>query len=124
MKLRVQGNSIRLRLRQEEVATLAQGGVVEVRLAFGPDAETQQLVYRLECADTPEIGVAYRAHCVTIRLPKTDAEGWPASKQVGFEHRVPLEDGTSMHLLIEKDFKCTDVRPDENDCYPNPNISC
>lgn len=124
MKLRVQDNSIRLRLKQEEVNTLAQDGAIESRMAFGPDAETQHLVYRLEAADVTDINVVYRAHCVTVQLPNAQAKDWRDCSDVGFECDVPLEGGGSMYVLIEKDFKCLEKRVDENDCYPNPNISC
>ena len=124
MKVRVQGNSIRLRLKQEEVACLAHDESVETRMAFGPDSDSQHLVYRIEVAAIEAMDVAYQAHCVTVILPQSLAQGWDTSSEVGFEHDVPLENGGSMHVLMEKDFKCIDVRADEGDCYPNPNISC
>lgn len=124
MKVRVQGNSIRLRLQQEDVATLARDGTVETRLEFGSDADTQHLVYRIESADIPDINVAYQAHCVCVKLPVAQIQDWATSNEVGFEHDVLLDGGGSMHVLIEKDFKCINVRPDESDCFPNPNITC
>lgn len=124
MKVRVQGNSIRLRLKQNEVTTLAQHGSVETRLEFGPDAQSQHLVYRIEATDTPEIDLSYRAHLVCIHLPKAQATQWNDSDQVGFECDLSLKGAPPLQLLIEKDFKCTDIRPDENECYPNPNMSC
>ena len=124
MKVRIQGNSIRLRLKQEEVACLAQQKSVEARMAFGPDADSQHLVYRIDVADVEAMGVAYQAHCVTVILPQSLGQGWDTSSEVGFEDEVRLENGGIMHVLMEKDFKCLEVRADEGDCYPNPNVSC
>jgi hypothetical protein len=124
MKVRVQGNSIRLRLKQEEVAQLAIGQSVEARMEFGPDAASQHLVYRLESGDISQIDVGYSPNCVSIVLPHDKAQGWEKSSEIGFEDSVTLEGGKAMHVLIEKDFKCIDMRPGEGDCYPNPNISC
>ena len=45
MKLRIQGNSLRLRLTQKEVAQLCEWGRVESVVEFSPG---QELVYLLE----------------------------------------------------------------------------
>ena len=47
MKLRIQGNSLRLRLTRNEVAQLHDGGRVESSIEFGPG---RTLTYALESA--------------------------------------------------------------------------
>ena len=120
MKIRIQGNSIRLRLMQNEVATLSETGSVEDRLAFGPDAATQHLVYRLEAADVSAMSAFFRGGCVTVQLPDSDAREWISNQVVCFEHDVERDGNEAIHLLVEKDFKCIDMRPGEEDCFPNP----
>jgi hypothetical protein len=124
MKIRIQGNSIRLRLMQEEVATLSEMGSVEDRLVFGADPATQHLVYRLEAGGTPSMTTFFKEGCVTVRLPDSDARAWISNDVVGFESEVVTDGDESIHVLVEKDFKCIDKRSGEEDCFPNPSVSC
>lgn len=121
MKIRIQGNSIRLRMRREEVAALAAEGSVEDRLRFGP-ATSQHLVYRLEAVDRDAMNTYFRDGAVVVELPRAEAEAWEASDRVGFEQTVDVE-GESIAVLVEKDFKCLEERPgeDESDLFENPN---
>lgn len=124
MKIRIQGNSIRLRLMQEEVAILSKTGSIEDRLAFGADTASQHLVYRLEAADIPSMATFFKNGCVTVQLPNSDARAWIANGVVGFENEVVTAGNESVHVLVEKDFKCIDERSGEEDCFPNPSVSC
>ena len=121
MKIRIQGNSIRLRLRREEVATLAAEGLVEDRLKFGPEI-SQHLVYRLEAADRDSMNTYFRDGAVVVELPRAEAGAWELSDRVGFEQTVEAE-GESIVVLVEKDFKCLEERAgeDESDLFENPN---
>ena len=122
MKIRIQGNSIRLRLEQSEVATLSETGSIEDRLAFGADPATQHLVYRLEAANIDAMTTFFRDGCVTVQLPDADARNWISNEVVGFEHDVVSDGAEAIHVLVEKDFKCIDLRSGEEDCFPNPNV--
>lgn len=124
MKIRIQGNSIRLRLQQNEVAALSTSGSVEDRLAFGPDKATQHLVYRLEAAAISSMTATFADGCVTVQLPETDARDWLSNQVVGFAHEVVTQGDDRIHVTVEKDFKCLDVRPGEDDCFPNPKAAC
>jgi hypothetical protein len=117
MKIRIQGNSIRLRLKQNEVASLSETGLVEDRLAFGPDPSSQHLVYRLESADVDAMSTEFQNGCVTVQLPRADASEWLTNEVVGFEHNVESEGNEPISILVEKDFKC---RPEEEGLFPNP----
>ena len=119
MKIRIQGNSIRLRLKQEEVATLAETGAVEDRLKFGPD-DSQHLIYRLVAADVTGINTSFNKGVIIVDVPEEDAKTWIWSNRIGFEQDVTV-DGESIHILVEKDFKCLEERPGEDDLFPNPN---
>lgn len=121
MKIRIQGNAIRLRLKREEVAALATSGSVEDRLKFGPDP-SQHLVYRLVTADRDAMNTYFRDGAVVVELPRDEAAGWETSDRVGFEQTVEVE-GESIAVLVEKDFKCLEIRPgeDESDLFDNPN---
>ncbi len=118
MKLRIRGNSIRLRLQQSEVAQLVTQGRVEERLVFGPD---EHLVYAVESHPDPNIALLRAPGQITVRVSVEDIAEWAESDKVGFETLVDNgEDG--VHILVEKDFECLTVRSgdEDADAYPNP----
>lgn len=123
MKLRVRGNSIRLRLTQREVAELATKGRVEESVAFAPG---ERLAYALVCGDAP----ALRARCVQgsieVSIPSSLAKDWAAGEQLGLEAEQPIGPGETLRILVEKDLAC--IRPrtgeDDTDAYPNPKDHC
>jgi hypothetical protein len=46
---------------------------------------------------------------------------WASTDQVGIEGRQPVDNETSLQILIEKDFACIDGTDEENaDTFPNP----
>mgnify|MGYP001379971279 CR=1 FL=1 len=120
MKIRIQGNSIRLRLAQQEVADLSEHGSVDDCIAFGPNAASQHLVYRLVGADVSEVSTHYGEGCVTVQIPQKDAQEWVSNNVVGFENDVPIDGADSIRVVVEKDFKCLEARPGEEDLFPNP----
>jgi hypothetical protein len=125
MKLRLKGDSIRLRLDRQDLAALAGGGRVEEALRFGPDAA---FVYAVEVGEAPRGGpsASYRDGRLTVRLDRRDVEEWADGDLVGFE-RVQEVEGGSVRILIEKDFACLDRRTgpeDDAHAFPNPSKSC
>ncbi len=117
MKLRIQGNSIRLRLTRSEVRRLAEAGevVAETRVAPG-----SSLVYRLQTTDRAGLGASLSGVALTVSVPRDWVAGWPDDERVGFEGTQDAGDGRRLALLVEKDFDCLHRRPDETDLFPNP----
>ncbi|MBO3697586.1 hypothetical protein [Roseivirga sp. E12] len=119
MKLRIQGNSIRLRLTQTEVSNFGKEGVCSARLEF-PNGKS--LTYRL--VTQAELGSYFNDEVITINLPQASVESWIESDQVGIKGELPLENGDKLSILVEKDFKCLTARSeDESDMFPNPKES-
>lgn len=111
MKLRIRGNSLRLRLTQSEVAELVRVGGVENRTQLGQDA-TVGLVFRLQvssCRLAP--GVEFDGGRITVSLPEAQAKSWALENEVGIYGEEPW----GLKLSVEKDFQCLDQRPNEND---------
>lgn len=104
MKLRIEGSSLRLRLREDEVTALVERGRVEQRASFGGDGE---LAYALALADTAgaELGVRYRPGAVTVLVAPERARAWAQSDEMGLEAEVRYAD-ESLRLLVEKDLPC------------------
>lgn len=123
MKLRIRGNSLRLRLGRGEVSRLVEGGVVEEVTQFAPG---QRLVYALgTAADVNVPRASFRQDRIEVLLPPKVARDWAASDEVGISAEQPVggpgPDGT-LRLLIEKDFTCRNPAPGEDraDAFPNP----
>ena len=127
MKLRIQGNSIRLRLSQSEVTKFHETGSVSDSLSFGgPTDDT--LTYSLERTDGSEMSTVFEEGRIRIFVPVAQSENWATSEQeVGMEHlQRSNSSNETLRILVEKDFKCLADRPeeDESDNFPNPNLSC
>jgi len=118
MKLRIRGNSIRLRLSQTDLSMLLNGGVVEDSVAFpaGP-----VLTYRLETSSGESAAAEYASDRVAIRFPAGEIEAWAQPEEVALRAELPAGDGL-LELLLEKDFRCLSPRvgEDDADLFPNP----
>ena len=116
MKLRIRGNSLRLRLTKTEVAQLASSGKVEEFVDFGTSGTT--LVYGIEVSnDRHDIAATFDNGRICVYVPKENANAWTQTDLVG------LESGQNdMKIVVEKDFACAQPRTgeDEADMFPNP----
>lgn len=119
MKIRLKGNSIRLRLSQTDVAKLAAKGLIEEKFSFSKDAA---LCYRLQVQEgILKPGISYAANTIKVFIPADFTSAWPANNVVGTSALHTTEDGTEILILIEKDFKCLDdTTEDQSDNFANP----
>ncbi len=123
MKLRIRGNSIRLRLLRGEVAQFGATGAVSEKINFGVSG----LIYTLRASNAAsELSVELANNEVIITVPDTLARDWVESNEVGFEAEQKVSATETLKILVEKDFVCLD-RPedaDNQDAYPHQIISC
>jgi hypothetical protein len=111
MKLRIRGNSLRLRLTQTEVAELVYTGRLENRTQLGQEP-AQAFVLRLQLSPFRLVpGVEFDGGRITVSLPETQARSWAQENEVG----IYTEEPWGLKLSVEKDFQCLDQRPDEDD---------
>ena len=118
MKIRIEGNSIRLRLRQSEVAQLAEQGRVgeATHLPGGPFCYQLRLRPGLE-----NLEADFGPEGISVSLPEKWGKAWPGESRVGFEAILPVEGSHGLHLLVEKDFVCLDRDlAGQQDQYPHP----
>ena len=115
MKLRIQGNLLRLRLTQNEVARLLDHGLVECAIRFPTGRELCYSVASLPHA--AEVSVDYEGDSIFVVLPTAVVTQWAGNSQVSIEG--PRNSG--VEILVEKDFQCLH-KPSERDpdAYPNP----
>jgi hypothetical protein len=122
MKVRIKGDSLRLRVSPSEVARLLAEECLEETIHFMPEASAK-FAYTLQLA--PSVGrptVRYSGNTVTILLPADQANAWGTTNQVEIAEDVRLGELGSLSLLIEKDFACLDRgAADNEDTFPNPN---
>lgn len=120
MKLRIHGNTLRLRLNRSDVEQFRQTGICAGALRFGPGS---QLTYVLERTSRSTVMEAqYRQDCIRVLVPLETAQEWAGSDQISLSLNRTDHSGPS--LLIEKDFQCLE-RDDANanddaDAFPNP----
>ncbi|MEO0996498.1 MAG: hypothetical protein AAFX58_03170 [Pseudomonadota bacterium] len=120
MKLRIRGDSIRLRLTRGEVERIGAGETVAETTRLGAGTVFE---YRLVPDAAAQIPAAVlRAAVLEIRLPRAQARAWALGDEVGISASQPVDAGATLDLLVEKDFACLAPRPgeDESDMYEHP----
>lgn len=120
MKLRIKGSTIRLRLSQPEVKQIISGRGVQETVYFG---EENIFKYSLTPDNCKEICADYDNNTIKVSVPSDQLKKWAENDgEVGFEHTIHYVEGTSLYILVEKDFKCLTDRPgeDESELFENP----
>lgn len=119
MKLRIRGDSLRLRLTRSEVLHLDETGEVRETIHFGAGA----LDYVLRRGEGSAARARFEGSSITVELPRATVETWARTDQVSIVADQPLPEG-QLRLLIEKDFKCLAPREgtdeDDRDAFPHP----
>lgn len=124
MKLRINKQSVRLRLSQTDINQLRSNGLVSVPLYWGPD-ENDLFMYRLSLEEQAASVVYFSGDHIQVKVNKNDIANWLHDEQcVSFEFSIT----TAMQpltVLIERDFKCLTPRNEnEEDLFENPNSKC
>jgi hypothetical protein len=121
VKLRLQFNSVRFRLKRREVEQLARTGRVEEKILIG-SGEDDTFDYVLEstaAVSSPSATVTARG--IVVQVPSHEVMKWASTDQVGIEGGQPVDSETRLRILVEKDFACVDGTDKENaDTFPNP----
>jgi hypothetical protein len=114
MKLRIQDDSLRLRLTRGEVDDLSRGLAVERTVHFAGGQALQYVVTGSAAVPGPQ--AVYSGDTIRVILPERRLRAWAASDEVGIEG----EDGP-IRILVEKDFQCLHRdAATEPDAFPNP----
>ena len=119
MKLRIKGDSLRLRLAQGEMRTLAEQGEVEDRVSF-PGGTA--LTYRLRIdRNKPDISSSYKSNLIEILVPEAHAQSWYGTDLVTLSATEATGSG-ELRIVLEKDWACLAPREgeDESDNFPHP----
>jgi hypothetical protein len=121
MKLRIKGNSLRLRVSRSELARFQAAGRIEETIHFTAAPEAT-LTYALESAlRSSPVSVQYGTGAVTIILSQDRARIWEAQNEVGIYTTLDMGPAGSLEVVVEKDFACLDRSNEDNsDTFTNP----
>ena len=113
MKLRLQGNTLRLRLRRSDVEQLLATGRVEETVLFPGGA----LAYSLVLDDAVDVACADMTGSeIRVRLPRQQGLTWCHGEETSLS-----SPGVVPTVLVERDFVRTAVEePDDHDRFTNP----
>jgi len=121
MKLRIRGDSIRLRLKRTEVDQIAAGASIVEKTHF-PNAV---LTFRLDVSENHEAAASFNSGSLVVSLPKSKVLDWAGTDEVSLVAEQKLSGAGSLSLLIEKDFSCLEPGhhrdcEDDADTFPHP----
>ncbi|SHL67449.1 DUF7009 family protein [Hymenobacter psychrotolerans] len=108
MKLRLEDNTLRLRLSAEEVADFGRTGQLQTVVPLGP-AALDTLTYVLVRAaglGGLELQLAYSPGHITVQVPAAVADEWTASETISLRCSYPVAGNQVLHILVEKDLGC------------------
>jgi len=120
MKLRLYGDSIRLRLNPAEVEEFARSGSVHATTHFTADCS---FLYRLKADAAIEQPSATLTACeLCITVPRAEVVDWAATDRVAISTDQEWRQGQALSILIEKDFECLDAAKHQAGevLYPHP----
>lgn len=122
MKLRISGNSLRLRLSRSEVARLEENSRVEDAIEFGPDCK---MSYSLSVStETLAVNASLTSTGIRVLIPNELAQSWIGTDSLTIAAEQAVGEGKNLQILIEKDMKCAHKDSEANeDSYPNPLLS-
>ncbi|AIZ62603.1 hypothetical protein PK28_00935 [Hymenobacter sp. DG25B] len=108
MKLRLEDNTLRLRLSPEEISDFSRLGRLQTVVPLGPLA-TDCLTYTLERdAATPGStpGIRYEGATIRVLLPAALSDSWTSTEAVSLEGQVEVLANQVLRILVEKDLGC------------------
>jgi hypothetical protein len=121
MKLRIKGDSLRLRVTPSEVKHLLRNGAIREHVQLTPDPRGRLIYTVISSLSGATTAVAYQSGNITVSVPDAQLKNWACSEDVGVYADVTLGDDRVLSVAIEKDFACLDRSDADNeDTFPNP----
>jgi len=121
MKLRIRGDSIRMRLKRGEVDQIAAGASIVEETHF----PNTVLTFRLDISENDDASASFNNGALVVSLPKSTVLDWAGSDEVSLVAEQKLSGEGSLSLLVEKDFSCLEPGhhrdcEDDADTFPHP----
>lgn len=123
MKIRIKGDSIRLRLTKIDVQNLKKYGIVEESTIIG-----SQEIFKYSLVlnqDIPSIAAEFRANKITVFLSQKETQILTETNEITVEGFQNNGKDKGLFLLVEKDLQCLDTTSeDQSDMYENTKTHC
>ncbi len=121
MKIRIENNSLKLRVAQSDPGRLIEADRIETTACLGTDEEAT-LRHALEDRATAErTKLRYRPGETAVVLSSSRLKPWKESEHVGIYATIGLGIRGSLDILVERDYACLDLSDAENvDSFPYP----
>ncbi len=121
MKLRIRGDSLRLRLKRGEVDQLAAGASIVEETHFPGSV----LTFRLDVSNNNPTSANFDNGSLVVCLSKSRVLEWAGSDEVSLFAEQELPGTGTLSVLIEKDFSCLEPGhhrscEDDEDTFPHP----
>lgn len=122
MKLRIKGNSVRIRLTKSEVIKIFEEGYLQEETKFLQG----RFIYALQSsAEIKTLSAAIADNKITMYVPGDFVKDWSENNVVGCSGNIRVSENENLLLLLEKDFVCLDTTTeDQSDNYSNPKQTC
>lgn len=120
MKIRIQDNSIRLRLTRVEVDQVQRSGRVDATINFPGGV---RLDYSLESlAASQSVEARFADNGIVVSVPEPRVRQWASTDEVSIAAKQLLDQNNALAILVEKDFACLAPRAgeDDSDMFPHP----
>lgn len=123
MKVRMEENSLRLRLKQKEVEAFSHKGEISSSTRF--DLQAGSFISFVLRRDTTveDIRAEFEHNEIRVLVPAVLADRWIGSDEEGFDVQMPIGENQTLYILVEKDFRCLHKGPDHKediDSFPHP----
>jgi len=121
MKLRIRGNSLRLRLKRGEVDSLAAGNKLIEETEFPGSVFS----YSLQLSDDEDMVASFANGRIEVSMPREIIPEWADTDLVTLYTEQELPGESKLEILVEKDFSCLEPGhhrncEDDQDTYPHP----
>jgi hypothetical protein len=105
MKLDVEHNSIRFGLEESDMLTLQKLGECRESITF---PGSHRLEYVLSTCESTKFAASFAAGVLVLAIPTLELNAWHLSDQFSLSAEIPLRQGETLQVLIEKDFAHVD----------------
>lgn len=121
MKLRIKGNSLRLRVTRSELARLSAGESINEAIQFAPEPTAVFRYALVSSPETDQVRIRYRDGEITVTIAPEQMRVWGEESQIGIYATLDLGSAGPLEIAVEKDFACLDGRDEDNrDTFANP----
>ncbi len=103
MKLRINGNSVRIRLLEEELEILYKNREITERVQF---KDGNWFEYGVFIVDEPEIDSTFENFLIRIPIPSKEIELWRSQRDFSFRRSEMISQDMTLNILIEKELGC------------------